>query len=376
MGGPTSAVLCLSVAGNILGKRFADLTVWILRCPESVVFCCPTSRFMYIICLTQFLNICHRIQRHCDGRFLISSQDKMAMDENGLDLFRQAGKIASRIREDSKRLIMVGESLLDIAETVEKMITDEGARPAFPVNISINDIAAHYTPEFETQASLGETDLVKIDIGVELKGALADTAYTIDLDGKNEKLVTAAEDALEKAIATIKPGTAVGEVGAAIEETIKGHGFNPISNLSGHMIKSNELHAGVEIPNVKTNDPYQFKAGDIFAVEPFATTGGGYVEDLEQVEIFSLYGAANVRMRQSRKIAEFILANYGMLPFAERWVRKNFQSKLLVSAALKEMLQSHMIRGYPILREASRGMVSQSEHTVLVTEDGCEVMTQ
>jgi methionyl aminopeptidase len=223
---------------------------------------------------------------------------------------------------------------------------------------------------------LGETDLVKVDMGVEMRGALSDTAYTIDLAGSNEKLVKASEDALENAIKAIKPGTAVGEIGAVIESTIKGYGFNPISNLSGHMIKSNELHAGVEIPNIKTDDPYQFQPGDIFAVEPFATTGRGYVEDLEQVEIFSLYTMANVRMRQSRKIAEHVINNYGMLPFAERWVRKNFQSKLLVSAALKEMLQNHMIRGYPILREVSRGMVSQTEHTILVTEDGCEVLTR
>jgi len=298
------------------------------------------------------------------------------MDDSELELFRRVGKIASRIREDSKRLIMIGESLLDIAETVEQMIGEEGCKPAFPVNISINDIAAHYTPEFEAEASLSETDLVKIDIGVELKGALADTAYTVDLGGENAKLVKASEDALENAVKAIRPGTSVGEVGGVVEDTIKGYGFNPIANLSGHMIKSNELHAGVEIPNIRSNDPYRFVAGDIFAVEPFATTGRGYVEDLEQVEIFSLYSMANVRMRQSRKIAEHVINNYGMLPFAERWVRKSFQSKLLVSAALKEMLQSHLIRGYPILREVSRGLVSQTEHTILVTEDGCEVMTR
>ncbi|MFH0884878.1 MAG: type II methionyl aminopeptidase [Candidatus Micrarchaeota archaeon] len=297
------------------------------------------------------------------------------MDDNELELFRQAGKIASKVREESKSLIMVGESLLDIAETIEQMIGEEGGKPAFPVNISINDIAAHYTPEFESENSLGETDLVKIDLGIEMNGALSDTAYTVDLDGKNGKLVQASDEALDNAIKSIRPGVTVGEIGAVIEQTIKGYGFNPISNLSGHMIKSNELHAGVEIPNIKTNDPYKFQAGDIFAVEPFSTTGQGHVEDLEQVEIFSIYMPSKVRMRQSRKIVEYVMQNYGMLPFAERWVRKSFESKLLVSAALKELLQNHFIRGYPVLREVSRGLVSQTEHTVLVTDDGCEVLT-
>jgi len=297
------------------------------------------------------------------------------MTEEELESFRKAGRLASRIREESKSMIMVGESLLDIAETIEKMIYEEGCRPAFPVNISINDLAAHYTPEAGSEATLGETDLVKVDLGLETNGALSDTAYTVDLSGENGKLVTASQDALRKAIDMIRPGVAVGDVGGLIEETIKGYGFRPISNLSGHMIKSNELHAGVEIPNVKTNDEYQFVEGDIFAVEPFATTGKGYVEDLEQVEIFSIYAPSKIRMRQSRMIVDYVLKNYGLLPFAERWVRKEFPSKLLVSAALRELLQNHFIRGYPVLREAGRGLVSQAEHTIRVTSDGCEVLT-
>ena len=298
------------------------------------------------------------------------------MDEKELSDFKQAGKIASKIREESRSLIMVGESLLDVAETIEQMIKEEGAKPAFPVNISINEIAAHYTPEFGSESSLGETDLVKVDLGIEVNGALSDTAYSVDLSGKNEKLVQASQDALAKAIATIKPGVNVGSVGAVVEETIKSFGFKPISNLAGHMIRSNELHAGIDIPNVKTDDPYEFQEGDIFAVEPFATNGAGYVEDLEQVEIFSVYMPANIRMRQSRKIAEYVLKNFGTLPFAERWIRKEFTSRLLVSAALKEMLQSHLLRGYPVLREAGKGLVAQTEHTILVTKNGCEVLTK
>lgn len=298
------------------------------------------------------------------------------MDDEELQNFKEAGRLASKIRESSKSLIMVGESLLDIAETIEQMIAEEGAKPAFPVNISVNDIAAHYTPEFESQAALGEKDLVKIDLGIEVHGALSDTAYSVDLDGSNGKLVEASQSALEKAIGMIKPGVRVGDIGGMIEDTIKGYGFKPISNLSGHMIKSNELHAGVEIPNVRTSDPYEFREGDIFAVEPFATTGQGYVEDLEQVEIFSIYMPSKIRMRQSRKIVEYVVQNYGMLPFAERWVRKGFSSKLLVSAALKELLQNHFIRGYPVLREVGKGLVSQTEHTILVTSDGCEVLTR
>ncbi len=293
-----------------------------------------------------------------------------------IDDFREAGKIAAKVREASKKLIMVDASLLDIAETIEQMIEEEGAKPAFPVNISINEIAAHYTPEYNCEKTLQEGDLVKIDLGVALNGALSDTAYTLDLSGSAEHFIKAAEDALNSAISSIKPGVSVGEVGGVIEDSIRKHNLKPIANLTGHQISSNSLHAGVELPNIKTNNPYRFKEGDVFAVEPFVTDGAGYVEDLEQVEIFALYAPGKIRLRQSRKIVEHVWSKYGFLPFAERWIRKEFKSKLLVSAALQELLETHTLRAYPVLREVEKGRVAQMEHTVLVTENGCEVLTK
>jgi len=296
--------------------------------------------------------------------------------EDNFEDFEQSGKTASKIREDSRRLIMIGEGLLDIAETIEQMIFDEGCRPAFPVNISINEIAAHYTPEIDCTDCLNENDVVKIDLGVHINGAIADTAYTIDLGEKNNELVKASEDALETAISAIKPGVSVGEIGGLVEEKIKSFGFKPISNLTGHMIKRNILHAGIDVPNIKTKDPYEFAVGDIFAVEPFATTGQGYVVDTDHVEIFSLYLPRQIRMRQSRKILQTVVSNYGTLPFAERWIRKEFKSKMLVGASLRELLDNNVIKGYPVLKEAGKGLVSQTEHTMVVEEKGARVLTK
>ncbi len=298
------------------------------------------------------------------------------MDSEELKNFEQAGKIAAAIREDSKRLIMVGEPLLDIAETIEQMILNEGAKLAFPVNISINEVAAHYTPETECKEVLKENDLVKIDIGVNVNGGIGDTAYTADLSTKNEAIVKAAEDALNAAIAGIMPGISVGEIGGIIEDRIRAAGFKPISNLSGHMIKSGVLHSGINIPNIRTNEPYKFQVEDIFAIEPFATSGEGFVNDSEQVEIFSLYAPHPVRMRQSRKIVQWVLEHCGLLPFAERWLRKEFTSKMLVSVSLKELLTNGVIRGYPVLKEAGGGLVSQAEHTVIVEEKGARILTK
>ena len=148
------------------------------------------------------------------------------MDSTELENFIQAGKIAGKIREDSKKLIMVGEPLLEIAENIESMILEEGAKPGFPVNISINNIAAHYTPEFDCTLALDENDMVKIDIGVSVDGAIGDTAYTIDLSGKNENLINASREALDAALKFAKAGVTNGQIGEIIEEKFEALGLN------------------------------------------------------------------------------------------------------------------------------------------------------
>ena len=297
-------------------------------------------------------------------------------EEASIEEFEIVGKIGAHIREESRQLINIGEGILDIAQTIEGMIMEEGGKPAFPVNVSINNIAAHYTPEFGDTGTIGEKDVVKIDLGVEINGAISDTAYTIDLSGEHGKLVEASEKAVERAIQIMKPGTAIGEIGEVVEEVIRGYGFKPIANLMGHRISTGMLHTGIDIPSIKTDDPYELQVGEIYAVEPFCTDGKGLVSDSEQVEIFSLHMPGRLRLRESRKLLNYIISNYGMLPFAERWLHKDFKSNLLLKNALKEMLRGQVIKAYPVLKEAGGGLVSQTEHTVVIEEEGAKVLTK
>jgi len=292
--------------------------------------------------------------------------------------FVEAGKVTSKIREESKRLIMISGSVNDTVETIENMIIDEGVNFAFPVNISINNIAAHFTTTAgDDEILFGENDVVKVDLGCEVNGGIGDSAYTMDMGEKNGKLLEASKTALEKVLSTAKAGVNVRDLGKLIEETINSYGFKPIRNLSGHKIVPGILHAGVNIPNVAdSEEDYVLKEGDIFACEPFATDGEGFVVDMEDVRIFSLMDISNVNMRQSRKILNYIVDKYQFLPFAERWIYDKFKSRLLVKAAFKELLQRRIIMGYPVLREAGDGLVSQFEHTFLVTDKGAKVLTK
>ena len=301
----------------------------------------------------------------------LQEEEKAKIIEN----FKSAGKVAGLVLKDAPKLVLPGESLLDIAESLEKMIVDGGARPGFPCNISINDIAAHFTPESDNTIIVGEDDVIKIDIGTHIDGCIGDTAITIDLSGEQGKLVEASEAALAAAISFMKPGVKVGDIGAEIEREITSRGFKPIENLTGHKIEPFTLHAGVEIPNIKTSASYELAEGDIFAVEPFASAGSGRVADTTQVEIFSLQSTPKLRMKYSRELLGFIAGNYLSLPFAERWLKGVFKSRVTLSSALRELLNSGALYPYPVLRDTGRGLVSQKEHTLLIEHDSAKILT-
>jgi len=301
----------------------------------------------------------------------MTEEEKAQMFAN----FKKAGQAAASVMKEVPKLVVPGESVLDIAETLEKMIADAGAKPAFPANISINDIAAHFTPEADNKLLIGETDLVKIDIGAHIDGCIGDMAVTVDLSGEQGKLLEASEEALAAGIAGIKPGVSVGKIGAAIEREIDSRGFHPIENLTGHKIEPYLLHAGVEVPNISSSANYEFVEGDVFAIEPFASAGSGRVADTSQVEIFALAATPKLRGKYSRELLAHVLSNYFSLPFAERWLANVFNSRLTLSTSLRELLGSGALQPYPVLRDTGRGLVSQKEHTVIVEHDSAKILT-
>ena len=313
----------------------------------------------------------HGHEGHAHNQEELTDEEKAEILEN----FIKAGSIAAKILREVPKLVLPGESYFDIAESLEKMIGDAGARPAFPANISVNDIAAHFTPEADNPVLIGEKDLVKIDIGAHIGGCIGDTAVTVDLSGEQGKIMEASEAALGAAIACMKPGVKVGQVGAAIEKEITSRGFRPIENLTGHKIEPYLLHAGVEVPNIASTASYGLAEGDVFAIEPFASAGSGRVADTTQVEIFALQATPKLRMKYSRELFEHIANNYLSLPFAERWLRNVFKSRITLGTALRELLNSGALYPYPVLRDTGRGLVSQHEHTVLIEHDSARILT-
>jgi len=281
-----------------------------------------------------------------------------------MDDWENAGKIAGEALEFGKKLVKAEIPLLDVAEKTEEKIVSLGGKPACPVNISINHIAAHYTPYPDDKSTFKEGDLVKLDIGVHVNGAIGDTACTIDL-GNNKELVKASEEALNEALKMFVPGTKIGEIGKTIQKTIQGYKLTPVTNLSGHQVDIFKLHAGMTIPNYDDGDPNTLEDGQIFAVEPFATNGEGKITDGKPSGVYRIEKIKPVRDVKIRKIIAFIAEEYKELPFAKRWIVKKFPN---ANFALTLLENQGIIYQYPQLPEKMKGLVSQAEHTVIVGE--------
>lgn len=281
--------------------------------------------------------------------------------------------IAKRIRDKIIKEVKPGKKLIDIANEIEATIYDHGAKPAFPLNISIGHIAAHATPSIDENATIGN-ELVKIDFGILHENMISDNAITLDFNGSFQKMIECAESALQKAIEEMKPGKTIKDISNVIYNEIRKYDLKPISNLTGHKIEGMHLHSGITLPNVQVNDVYVIKEGDIFAIEPFVTTkdGAGYVVEKNEVEIYSYLRHSRFRFRESKIIADYVKDKYDILPFAERWIYNKVNNKLLLHAALKEMLSLKSIQAYPVLEEQKKAQVAQAEKTVIVTKDGCE----
>lgn len=288
----------------------------------------------------------------------------------------KAGKIASEVRENVRKKNWVGKTVFEICEEVESEIIKRGAKCAFPVNASINEVAAHYTAEPNDQKTITDTDLVKIDLGAQINGYIADTAVTVCYDPQFDNLVQAAEDALSNAMSMIKIGVKASDVGRTIEKTIKQYGCKPIVNLSGHSLDQYTIHAGKSIPNIWSIGTFSLSGNNAYACEPFVTTdqGLGFVREGKTKNIYAMVSRKKTKNEQADKLLDFIWENFNMLPFALRWIVKKWDEKE-ARELLEVLVKKKVVHSYPVLIEANGQRVAQAEHTFIPTENGVTITT-
>ena len=277
----------------------------------------------------------------------------------------EAGKLGKKALELASTLIEPGTLFLEVAEKVENFIRESGGVPSFPLNLSINNEAAHFTPAPNDKKVFKTGDLVKVDIGASVGGYLSDNATTVEVgeNGQYSDLIECPRKALDKALSVLRPNIEINRIGQAIEEVIHAYGFKPVKNLGGHGIKKNDLHSTIFVPNYDDGNRRRIEDGQLIAIEPFASTGIGMIHNGMGGNIYIFSGT-------KPKPNDPVIKNFNTLPFAERWLAK-------IEPDYKEYLKKNkfmkQISHFAVLKEHKGAMISQAEHTVLF--DGDQVIT-
>jgi len=294
-----------------------------------------------------------------------------------LECYLKAGKIASEQREKTRKKDHVGCTLLTICESIEREIKESGGKPAFPVNVSLNDIAAHYTAEPNDETTVKENDILKVDIGVHVEGYIADTAVTISYDPRQEALIKSAENALNEAVRIARVNTKASEIGNLIENTISKMGFKPIQNLSGHSLAQYTIHAGKSIPNIRTIGPsFGLSSNQAYAIEPFVTVndGQGVVYEGNTRNIFAIMSRKPAKDENVDKFLTYLWNKFRTLPFALRWILDSYE-EIEARRMLDILVKKRNVHAYPILIEGNNKFVAQAEHTIMLINGSTRVIT-
>ena len=294
------------------------------------------------------------------------------------DNYVKAGKIASQVREYARSQDHTGRSLSEICNDIEQEIFKKGGEPAFPVNVSLNDIAAHYTAVPNDPIIVKNTDVLKIDVGVHIDGYIADTAVTVSYDTKYQNLIDIAERALDEAIGISRSNTRVSEIGRIIEKTITKYGCKPIQNLSGHSLERYTIHAGKSIPNIWTiGHSFNLSVNNVYAIEPFVTTndGQGVVYEGKIKNIFGIGSRKRTKEQKTDDFLEYLWNKFKTLPFALRWIVNEYEEKEALYM-LEILVKKKNVHPYPILVEGANRIVVQAEHTIIPQESNTLTITK
>lgn len=264
-------------------------------------------------------------------------------------------------------------TILEGVERIEEFLRGKGCPPAFPTCLSVNHLAAHDTPTHKDVRVLQRGDVVKIDLGSQVDGYLTDTAKTVEIGTRNwTEMIRATEEALAAAIEVVRPKVPTRLLGSAIERAIESFGYKPIANLTGHTIERYTVHAGKSVPNVGDQGDDVLEEGDLVAIEPFATNGAGKVDGRKSGNIYRIMRVRPVRPESTSRFLQTLDTAFNRLPFAERWA---YGIDRKAPAHIARLVRAGLVYTYPALYDVGQGVVAQSEHSMIVSGGGAEVLT-
>ncbi|XP_037016145.2 methionine aminopeptidase 2 isoform X1 [Artibeus jamaicensis] len=333
-----------------------------------------------------------------DGRtaaWRTTSEEKKVLDQASEEIwndFREAAEAHRQVRKYVMSWIKPGMSMIEICEKLEdcsrKLIKENGlnAGLAFPTGCSLNNCAAHYTPNAGDTTVLQYDDICKIDFGTHISGRIIDCAFTVTFNPKYDTLLKAVKDATNTGIKCAGIDVRLCDVGEAIQEVMesyeveidgKTYQVKPIRNLNGHSIGPYRIHAGKTVPIVKGGEATRMEEGEVYAIETFGSTGKGVVhDDMECSHYMKNFdvGHVPIRLPRTKHLLNVINENFGTLAFCRRWLDRLGESKYLM--ALKNLCDLGIVDPYPPLCDIKGSYTAQFEHTILLRPTCKEVVSR
>ena len=310
---------------------------------------------------------------------------------------RKAAEVHRRVRKNAMEHIKPGMLMTDIANLIENGtrslleadLKGIEAGIAFPTGLSLNHCAAHYTPNPSDTTVFKATDIMKIDIGVHVRGRIIDSAFTVAFDSQFDGLKEAVRAATNAGVKAAGIDVRLGDLGGIIQEVMESHEVTIngktnqvkcIRNLNGHQIDPYHIHAGKIVPIVANGDSTKMEEGELYAIETFGSTGKGYVNDDIDCSHYMLnYECASVspnqiRMPKSRALFSTILKNFGTLAWCKRYLERIGESKYQL--ALKNLCDLGLVDSCPPLVDIKGCYTAQYEHTLLLRPTSKEIMSR
>ena len=204
-------------------------------------------------------------------------------------LLKEAGRIVALVHQELKKSIVSGITTKEIDKLSEKIIRQYGATPSFKgyqgfpgaVCVSINDMVIHGIPGHQ---KLKNGDIVSVDVGACYQGYHGDSAWTYavgEVSDEAKRLMKVTEEALYEGLKQAKPGNHVGDISAAIENYVRKNGYTSPEDYTGHGVGTS-IHEDPMVPNyVKYGHGPLLKPGMVIAVEPMVHAGKKEVKVLK-----------------------------------------------------------------------------------------------
>ncbi|KAH7339026.1 peptidase M24A methionine aminopeptidase [Rhizoctonia solani] len=304
---------------------------------------------------------------------------------------RRAAEVHRQVRAHARKHIRPGQTMTDIANNIEESVSGMEAENwklagiGFPTGLSLNECAAHYTPNAGDTRVLQQKDMLKVDIGVQVNGRICDSAFTLSFEPTYDALMQAVKDATNTGVREAGIDVRLGDIGAAIQEVMESYevvvGTNTyqvksIENLSGHSIDRYRIHGGKSVPIVKTADQTKMEEGELFAIETFGSTGRGRVIESGDCSHYAKMRnpRGTLRLESAKSLLRSIDKHFGTLPFCRRYLDRYGESKYLL--ALKSLVQEGIVQDYPPLCDVKGAMTAQFEHTILLRPTVKEVVSR